>query len=61
MSEKKVHWTIKSVSKKAYSITTWYRAVGVENFVNLVEKKNKIVGIIFDDNNIGFLLDEKEI
>ena len=31
----------------------------VEEFVKKVEEKNKIAGIIFSRNNIGFILDDK--
>ena len=56
--KEKVHWLIASESNKPYGITTWYRAVGIEKFIDLIEEKNKIVGIIFKDNNIGFILDK---
>ena len=44
---------------KPYNITTWYRCVGVQNFVERVLEKKNIVGIIFSDNNLGFILDDK--
>ena len=56
----KLYWLVDSQSDKSYDTTTWYRCMGGEKFVDLVEKKNQIVGIIFDDNNIGFILDDKE-
>lgn len=45
---------------KEYKTTTWYRCVGGQNFVELVEKENEIVGVIFSDNNIGFILEPKQ-
>ena len=60
MSEQdKVYWLADSEEDKKYETTTWYRNVGIENFVNKVEKENKIVGIVFNDNLIGFILDKK--
>lgn len=45
---------------KEYKTTTWYRSVGIQDFVEKVEKDNKIVGVIFSDNNIGFIIDEQK-
>lgn len=59
-NKEKVYWLADSQTDKEYKITVWYRCVGVEDFVKLVESKgNKVVGIIFSDNNLGFVLDQK--
>ena len=55
---KKVYWLIDSEEAKPYETQTFYRCVGIEEFVKKVEKENKIVGIIFEGNNLGFVLDE---
>lgn len=55
----KVYWLLGSQEDKPYTTTTWYRCVGGQNFVELVEKKaGEIVGIIFSGNNVEFILDE---
>ena len=56
--ERKVYWLFDSEEDKPYTITTWYRCLRIEEFVKKVERKNKIVGIIFEDNGLGFVLDE---
>jgi hypothetical protein len=58
MEKEKVYWLVDSDENKPYKITTWYRCVKGQEFVEKVEKENKIVGIIFSDNNIGFILDD---
>lgn len=56
----RVHWLANSEENIPYKSTTWYRCVGIEKFVNLVEEQgDKIVGIIFSENNLGFVLDNK--
>lgn len=45
---------------KAYDTVAYYRCIKIEDFVNKVEKDNKIVGITFSDNNLGFIIDKKE-
>lgn len=55
----KVYWLTNSKSDFLYKTTTWYRCMKGQDFVELVEKENTIVGIIFSDNNIGFILDDK--
>lgn len=59
--EEKVYWLIGSEEDKPYSITTWYRCFGVQDFVEKVEEKNRIVGIILSDNNLGFILEERNL
>jgi hypothetical protein len=54
--EEKVYWLVNSKEDKPYQTTTWYRSVGIEDFVKKVEKNNEIVGVVFSDNNIGFIL-----
>lgn len=58
-NKQKVYWLADSEENKQYEVTTWYRCMGGQKFVELVEKKAKIVAIIFSDNNIGFILDEE--
>lgn len=58
--ENKVYWLVGSEENKPYDVTTWYRSVGIEKFVKKVEEENKIVGVIFSDNNIGFILDKND-
>jgi hypothetical protein len=55
----KVYFLADSEEEKKYEITTWFRCVGIEKFLEKVEEENKIVGIIVSDNNIGFILDTK--
>ena len=55
----RVRWLADSEVDKPYESTTWFRTPKLAEFVELVEKENKIVGIIFEDNMIGFVLDEK--
>ena len=60
MSEKeKVYWLIGSEENKSYGTTTWYRCMGIENFIKKVEADNKkIVGVLFSENNLGFILED---
>lgn len=59
--EEKVYWLIGAEEAKVYDRTTWYRCVGIENFVKRVEKENQIVGIIFHRNNLGFIIAAKKV
>ena len=59
MKEDKVYWLESSSEDKVYDTTTWYRCVGIEEFVERVEEKKRIVAIIVSDNNVGFILDHK--
>jgi hypothetical protein len=59
MKKDKVYWLINSEENKPYPTSTWYRCMGIEEFVKKVEKKHAIVGIAFDGNNLGFILDKK--
>lgn len=45
---------------KEYKTTTWFRCMHIQEFVEQVEKSHEIVGVIFSDNNLGFIIDEKE-
>lgn len=58
-TEKKVLWVVGSKEDKPYDITTWFRSVGIEEFVEKVEKEHNIVGVTFSGNNIGFVLDDR--
>ena len=55
----KVYWLVGSKEAKPYDTTTWYRCHKLQEFLELVEKKDKIVAIIASGNNIGFILDKK--
>ena len=55
----KVYWLENSPMDEVLDTTTWYRSVGIEEFVKKVEAENKICGVIFSDNNIGFVLKKK--
>ena len=57
--KEKVYWLINSEENKPYKTSTYYRSVGIEDFIKLVEKKSEIVGITFEGNNIGFILNDK--
>lgn len=59
ISDQKVHWLIDSKEDHEYETTTWFRCMGIEDFVNKIKKNGqwKIVGIIFEGNNIGFILE----
>ncbi len=59
-NSEKVYWLADSDIGKAYKTTTWYRCVGGEDFLKKVEEKYKIVAIIFEGNNVGFVLDDKD-
>lgn len=41
-----------------YSTTTWYQCHGIQKFVEKVQEENKIVGVIFSGNNLGFIIDK---
>lgn len=56
----RVIYTIDSEENKPYNMTTWYRSFGIQDFVEKVEKEHVIVGVVFSDNNIGFILDNKK-
>jgi hypothetical protein len=55
----KVYWLVGSEENKKYETTTWFRCVGLEKFLDRVEEKNTIVAIIAEDNNIGFIVEDK--
>lgn len=54
-----VKWFRNCEFNKQYK-AIWHRSAKVQEFVESIEEKNKIVGVIFSDNNIGFILDSKE-
>ena len=56
----KVYWLADSEENKPYEISTYLRVMKIEKFINDVEKKHKIVGITFEDNLLGFILDERD-
>lgn len=65
MTNQEIYWFINSGKEKKYHITTWYRCMGITQFIKDIEKKNKIVGLIIsnnddDRNNIGFILERKK-
>ena len=55
----KIHWFVDVEESKWYDKTVWFRCGGIGNYVNLIEKGHVIVGVKFDNNNIGFIIDEK--
>lgn len=59
MEKERVFWLVGSKKNKPYTETTWLRLLRGEDFVRTVEERHKIVGIVFSENNIGFILDEK--
>jgi hypothetical protein len=65
MSDKeKIYWFADSKIDNKYQRTTWFRCMGITQFIREVEKNNKIVALIIPDgeddrNNIGFILDDK--
>ena len=56
---KKVYWLVDSEEKKPYGTSTFLRVMKIEKFVKDVEKTHKIVGLTFEDNLLGFIIDEK--
>jgi len=60
MNEKeKVYWLADVDEDKLYILSTWYRCPGIQDFVERVEADNKvIVGVVFEGNNLGFVLEE---
>lgn len=51
-------WLADSEEGMQYNKSTYYRCVGIEDFVKKVEDGgSKIVGITFSDNNLGFILE----
>jgi hypothetical protein len=62
--KEKVYWFTSSENGKQYKVTTWFRCMGITEFIRSVEKKHKIVAMIIpngedDRNNIGFILGDK--
>ena len=63
--KQKVYWFVDSKEDKPYKTTTWYRCMGITQFIRDVEKESKIVALIIPDgeddrNNIGFILEDKK-
>ena len=56
---KEVYWLADSDINKPYGISTYLRVMKIEKFIKDVEKEHKIVGLTFEDNLLGFILDEK--
>jgi len=56
----KVYWLADSDIGKKYTKTTWYRSVGIQKFLETVEKDHKIVAILAEGNNIGFVIDKND-
>ena len=58
---KKVYWLANSDINKPYRTQTFLRVMNIEKFVKDIEKGgHKIVGITFEDNLLGFVLDNLE-
>ncbi len=56
----KTYWTTDSEMNKNYVESTWFRCVGIEDFLSKVEEKWIIVGVEAEDNNIGFILNRRK-
>jgi len=55
----KVYWLVGSEEEKIYDTSTWYRCLGIEKFIKEVEKDHKIIGVMFEGNNLGFVIERK--
>ena len=65
MNEERIYWDIKVADEGFKSnVTTWYRCMGIGDFVKKLGKGN-IAGVIIrpsgeeSENNIGFILKEE--
>lgn len=58
--KEKVYWLADSQEDKPYEESTWYRCVGIQDFLEKVEKEHKIVAVVASGNNIGFILDKND-
>lgn len=56
MDKDKMYHIFKVMEGKNHCETAWYRCIGIENFINIIEKTHQIVGFIPDGNKIGFML-----
>ena len=56
----KTFWFVNSEENKKYETSTWYRCIGLQRFIQKVEKENEIVALTVDGNNIGFILNQQE-
>jgi len=54
MSEEKVLWMVNSDPEVGYDKVAYYRCPDIQEFVEKIGVDN-IVGVIVDDNNIGFI------
>lgn len=54
-----VKWLVNSQENVVYDEATFYRCVGIQDFIEKVEKENEIVGVTFSGNNLGFILSPK--
>jgi len=61
MSKERILWLADSDIGKAYETSTYYRCVKIGEFIETVEAKHKIVAVTFEGNNIGFILDNKDV
>ena len=59
MNEKITIWSTESEENKKYEKSTYLRVMKVQSFVEKVQEDNKIIGITFEDNLLGFILEEK--
>lgn len=60
MEDGKTYWFANSEEDKPYNKLTCYRCLKLEEFLEKVEKENKIVGMNVEGNNICFILDDKD-
>lgn len=59
-ASKDIYWMLDSEQNKLYEKSTYLRVMKIEEFVKKVEKEHKIVGITFEDNLLGFILDKRD-
>jgi hypothetical protein len=55
-----IFWFNNAEVGKGYEESTYYRCPGIEEFIEKVQEKKKIVGLEIEGNNIGFILDNKK-
>lgn len=59
--EEKVYWLEDAPIDEPLTSSTYYRSIGIEDFIKKVEVENQICGITFSGNNIGFILKDKNL
>ena len=59
MSKEITIWSTESEENKKYDKSTYLRVLKVQSFVEKVQEDNKIVAVTFEDNLLGFILEDK--